>query len=47
MYIYPELQGPFAMAGIWGTWRSAEGVAMRSCAIVTTAANSFMAELKE
>jgi putative SOS response-associated peptidase YedK len=47
MYIYPKSREPFAMAGIWGAWRSADGVAIRSCAIVTTAANSFMAEIHD
>ena len=47
MYIYPKSQEPFAMAGIWGTWKSDDGVAVRSCAIVTTAANSFMAKIHD
>ena len=47
MYIYPQSREPFAMAGIWGRWKSADGVEMRSCAIVTTVANSFMAEIHD
>ena len=35
------------MAGIWGSWTSAHGETIRSCAIVTTVANSFMAEIHD
>ena len=35
------------MAGIWGTWKSEDGAAIQSCAIVTTVANSFMAEIHD
>ena len=47
MYIYPKSREPFAMAGIWGTWRSPDGVATRSRAIIATVANSFMAEIHD
>ena len=47
MYIYPQSREPFAMAGIWGRWKSADGLAIRSCAIVTTVANSFIAEIHD
>jgi len=33
---------PFAMAGLWDAWRDAEGRAVRSFAIITTAANELM-----
>lgn len=35
----------FAFAGIWERWQAAEGEPLLSCAIVTTAANAFMAPL--
>jgi putative SOS response-associated peptidase YedK len=31
------------MAGLWDSWRDAEGVVTRTCTIITTAANSTMA----
>ena len=33
--------GPFAFAGLWETWRSPEGEAVRSCCIITTVANGL------
>lgn len=33
---------PFAFAGLWETWRSSEGEAVASCAIITTEANAAM-----
>lgn len=40
---------PLAFAAIWETWRPShgEGPVIRSCAIVTTAANAFMAEIHD
>jgi putative SOS response-associated peptidase YedK len=38
---------PFAFAGLWSVWRSDEDRAVRSCAIVTTAANAGMAPLHD
>lgn len=41
---------PFAFAGLWSVWRSAEGgdvAAVRSCAIITTAANAALAPLHD
>jgi putative SOS response-associated peptidase YedK len=34
---------PFAFAGLWDHWRSAEGQSVRTCTIITTAANSVVA----
>lgn len=31
----------FAFAGLWESWRAASGEVVRSCVVVTTAANSF------
>ena len=38
---------PLALAGIWDGWRDAEGRWLRSCAIVTTAANEVVAPLHD
>ena len=38
---------PFAFAGLWAEWRSPRGERMESCAIVTTAANSFLSPLHD
>ncbi len=38
---------PFAMAGIWETWKSANGVKIYSCAIITTQANAYTASVHE
>ena len=32
----------FAFAGLWERWQSPEGVAVKSCTIITTEANAFM-----
>ena len=34
---------PFAMAGLWETWRDPQGNVVPSCTIITTAANDFLA----
>jgi putative SOS response-associated peptidase YedK len=36
---------PLALAGLWDSWRDAEGRWMRTCAIVTTEANAVVAPL--
>ena len=36
---------PFAMAGIWDDWLSADGSELESCAVVTTAANDHLAPI--
>ncbi len=33
---------PFAMAGLWETWKDPQGNVVPSCAIITTAANDFL-----
>ena len=36
---------PFAMAGLWETWRDPQGKVVPSCTIITTAANEFLAPI--
>lgn len=36
---------PFAFAGLWDTWSPKEGDPVRSCTIITTAPNEFMASI--
>ena len=38
---------PFAMAGLWERWRSADGDQLDSCAILTTRPNSLMETLHD
>lgn len=46
MYIRLHDGQPFAMAGLWEVWKEpASGDWLRSCTIVTTSANHFMAKL--
>jgi putative SOS response-associated peptidase YedK len=36
---------PFAFAGLWELWRSPEGDELKSCTIITTEANSLVAQV--
>ena len=38
---------PFAFAGLWSVWSAGEGPAVRSCTILTTAANATVAPLHD
>jgi putative SOS response-associated peptidase YedK len=38
---------PFAFAGLWSIWHGEDGTKLRSCTIVTTAANSAIAPLHD
>ena len=40
-YITLADEQPFAMAGIWETWRSPEGDKVETCSIITTNANEL------
>ncbi len=44
-YIRMKTHRPFALAGLWDEWRSADGASVRTCTIVTTEPNSLMATL--
>ena len=36
---------PFAMAGLWETWKDPHGNVVPSCTIITTAANDYLAPI--
>lgn len=44
-FIHRRDRRPFAIAGLWDRWYDPGGNALESCALLTTAANSFMAPL--
>jgi putative SOS response-associated peptidase YedK len=46
-YITMRDGSPLAFAGIWDTWKANEGVALESCSILTTTANSLVANLHD
>jgi putative SOS response-associated peptidase YedK len=45
MYIRLASGQPFAFAGLWEFWQSADGSELLSCTIITTAPNSLMAPI--
>ena len=47
MRIVLKSGAPFAFAGLWESWRSPEGETVRSCTIVTTAANDLLQPIHE
>ena len=44
-YIFLKSKEPFAFAGLWETWKSPDGDTVRSCSIVTTKPNEFIAPI--
>ena len=44
-YITPNDNGPLVMAAVWQEWSNPEGDTLRTCALVTTAANDTMAQI--
>ena len=42
VYFFQQSGEPMAFAGLWESWQSPEGQWVRSCAILTTAANSLV-----
>lgn len=45
VYFSRKSGGPMAFAGLWESWQSPTGERIRSCAILTTAANELIAPL--
>jgi putative SOS response-associated peptidase YedK len=45
MYITLRDKEPFAFAGLWDTWRDADGQQIRTCTIITTEANELVASI--
>jgi putative SOS response-associated peptidase YedK len=46
-FIRPADDRPLALAGLWDSWRDAEGRWLRTCTIVTTTANAVVAPLHD
>lgn len=46
-YVRLKQGRPFGMAGLWDTWRSGSGETVRSCTIITTAANDIVAPIHD
>ena len=46
-FIHLRTAKPFAFAGLWDEWHSAEGSAIRSCTIITTKPNKFLASIHD
>ncbi len=44
-YLHMADNRPFAMAGLWEEWTSPDEEIVRSCAIITTEANAFAAQI--
>ena len=44
-YITPVDNAPLVMAAVWQEWSNPEGDTLRTCALVTTAANDTMAQI--
>jgi putative SOS response-associated peptidase YedK len=47
MYIHPSDAEMFGFAGLWEVWHSPEGDELRTCTILTTAANDYMRAIHE
>ncbi|HEX6305870.1 MAG TPA: SOS response-associated peptidase [Anaerolineales bacterium] len=45
MYIQMESKEPFAFAGLWEIWHSADGSEVRSCNIITTEPNGLVKQI--
>ncbi len=45
MYITLQEEQPFAFAGLWDVWKSADGDPVQSCTIITTTPNELMATI--
>jgi putative SOS response-associated peptidase YedK len=47
MYITLKGHEPFAFAGLWDSWETADGEVLRTCTIITTHANDMVAPIHE
>lgn len=45
MYITLKEHEPFAFAGLWDSWKTADGEVLRTCTIITTEANNLVAPI--
>ncbi len=45
MYITLKSKEPFAMAGLWDSWKSPDGQQIRTCTIITTEPNDLVARI--
>jgi putative SOS response-associated peptidase YedK len=45
MYIQLESREPFAFAGLWEIWNSADGSEIKSCTIITTEPNQLLTQI--
>jgi len=46
-YVFGDTGDPLALAGVWEIWYDAEGVALRSCAVITMAAAGELAQIHD
>jgi len=46
-YIQKPRSEPFAFAGLWDRWIDEDGIALDSCAVITTKPNSVMAQVHD
>ncbi|MBA9029086.1 putative SOS response-associated peptidase YedK [Peribacillus huizhouensis] len=47
MRIKLKNSAPIGMAGLWESWRSAEGRAIYTCLVITTATNELMSDIHD
>jgi putative SOS response-associated peptidase YedK len=46
-HIFPSQATVFSFAGLWETWTTPDGTKVETCAILTTAANTFLSPLND